>query len=258
MGATGREKPVQELPWPNAEHPVLLFTITKIQHLGNYAGENMYALDTTVHNVSSKRISHASFTLQLFDKKQVRVSDGYLSVANVAPGEIVKVRVTANALGVPSTVSLTATMLPPELQPLAPPKQVTITVYSVPDNATVTVDGVDAGTTPVAVKVAVGKHALQFAKQGYKTGSFPLVIAPDQLSGGSVTFELGGASFDTVQMRDGSVVSGDVESMDANTIVVKVGGNLQSLDRNLVKQIMLVQREPLPGPTATNAPAAPH
>jgi hypothetical protein len=69
-------------------------------------------------------------------------------------------------------------------------------------------------------------------------------IAPDAVSGGSVSFELGTASHDTIELRDGSVVTGDVESMSATDLVVRVGGTLQSFSRNQVKRIVLIQRDP--------------
>jgi hypothetical protein len=104
------------------------------------------------------------------------------------------------------------------------------------------VDGKDAGFTPVATKLTVGSHMLGFSKDGYATGTFPLLISPDQLAGGTVSFELGGVSHDTVELRDGTMIQGDVESVDAHNVVVEVGGKAQSLDRNQVKRISLVQR----------------
>ena len=69
-------------------------------------------------------------------------------------------------------------------------------------------------------------------------------IAPDAVSGGSVSFELGTASHDTIELRDGSVVTGDVESMSATDLVIRVGGALQNISRNQVKRIVLIQRDP--------------
>ena len=53
---------------------------------------------------------------------------------------------------------------------------------------------------------------------------------------------MGGVSHDTVELRDGTVIEGDVESLDARNVTVEVGGKAQSLDRNQVKRISLVQR----------------
>jgi hypothetical protein len=54
---------------------------------------------------------------------------------------------------------------------------------------------------------------------------------------------LGALAHDTIEMRDGTTLTGDIESMSASSVVVRVAGKIQSLDRNLVKRILLVQRE---------------
>ena len=51
-----------------------------------------------------------------------------------------------------------------------------------------------------------------------------------------------GVSHDTIELRDGTIIEGDVESVDAQNVVVEVGGKAQNLDRNQVKRILLVQR----------------
>lgn len=58
-----------------------------------------------------------------------------------------------------------------------------------------------------------------------------------------MSYELGSAAHDTLELRDGSVVSGDVQSMSATEVVIRVGGVLQHLNRNQVKRIILIQRE---------------
>jgi hypothetical protein len=44
-------------------------------------------------------------------------------------------------------------------------------------------------------------------------------------------------------LRDGSVLSGDLELVSATEVVVRVGGTMQSLNRNQVKRITMVARE---------------
>jgi hypothetical protein len=85
---------------------------------------------------------------------------------------------------------------------------------------------------------------LGFTKEGFNTGTFPLEISPDDVSGGSVSYELGTSAHDTVELRDGSVLSCDLVSVSGMEIRVKVGGNIQSLDRNKVKRIVLTERDP--------------
>lgn len=121
-----------------------------------------------------------------------------------------------------------------------------MTVNSVPQGAALKIDGAEAGVTPKIIQVTPGKHLLEFTKDGFGAGHFPLEITPDDVSGGSVSYELGTSTHDTIELRDGSVLSGDVESVSATEVVVKIGGNVQRLSRNQVKRIGLVSRENSP------------
>jgi hypothetical protein len=84
---------------------------------------------------------------------------------------------------------------------------------------------------------------LTFSKDGFSSGTFPLEMAPDAVSGGSISYELGNSTHDTVELRDGSVLSGEVESVSATEVILSVGGAIQHLNRNSVKRIVLIQRE---------------
>lgn len=88
--------------WP-ADKPLLQFTIDKLNHVGGYGGQQQYVLDLAVANLSGKRVSQATFNFYLFDKKQVRIGQGYIEVTNVSPSETVKMQVTAQAIGTPAT-----------------------------------------------------------------------------------------------------------------------------------------------------------
>jgi len=46
-----------------------------------------------------------------------------------------------------------------------------------------------------------------------------------------------------VELRDGTVLTGDLESVSATAVLIRVGGNVQQLNRNQVKRILLVERE---------------
>ena len=107
---------------------------------------------------------------------------------------------------------------------------------------------------PIQVKVTVGRHALEFSKEGFNTGHFVWNVTPNDVSGGMVTYELGGLSFDTVELRDGSAITGDVISLDGSQVVVRVGGELRPYERNRVKRILLVEREAAPPPAAVEQP----
>ena len=119
-----------------------------------------------------------------------------------------------------------------------------MTVNSVPQGAALSVDGKAAGTTPKIVEITVGKHLLEFAKEGFNPGKFPLEITTRDASGGSVSYELGSAAHDTIELRDGSVLEGDLVSVSGMEVQVRIGGNTQNFDRNQVKRILLTQRTP--------------
>ena len=156
---------------------------------------------------------------------------------------MVKFQTFINASGIIAAVELVPKSLPAELQSFLPAKTISITVNSVPQGAEVKIDGTPAGTTPKIVQVTPGKHVLSFSKEGFNSGTFPLETSPDDVSGGSVSYELGTAGHDTLELRDGSVLSGDVESMSATEIVVRIGGSDQHVSRNQVKRILLIQRD---------------
>jgi len=157
---------------------------------------------------------------------------------------VVKFQTSMSASGTIASMELVPRSLPAELQAFLPPKTISITVNSVPQGAELRIDGTPGGTTPKIVQVTPGKHALSFSKEGFNSGSFPLEITTDDVSGGSVSYELGTSAHDTLELRDGSVLSGDVQSMSATEVVIRVGGIVQHLSRNQVKRIVLIQREP--------------
>ena len=116
---------------------------------------------------------------------------------------------------------------------------------SVPQGAALFVDGTEAGTTPKVVQLAVGKHNLIFTKEGFNKGTFPIEIGLDDASGGSVSYELGTSAHDTVELRDGSVLSCDLDSISGMEVRVRVAGAVQTLDRNQVKRILFTERGPV-------------
>jgi hypothetical protein len=228
-----KEPPAQVIIWPTSGTPVLRFSFGKFKQIGSVGPERTYEIDTTAENVSDKAIPNANFFLYLFDKAKVRIGEGWITLTNVAPGETVKFQTTATTSGVPVAVSLETRA----------PRTVTITINSVPQGASVKLDGTDVGATPKLVQVGLGKHLLEFRKEGFNTGHFPLEIGPNDASGGSVSYELGNSAHDTIELRDGSVLNGDLESVSATDVVVRIGGVLQHLNRNQVKRILLVERD---------------
>jgi hypothetical protein len=241
---SAKEAPTQVINWPQTGATILRITIGKFKDISSLAGQRNYLIDATAENLWNKKITHIGFNLYLFDKNKVRIGDGWITIDNVAPGQAVKFQTTVHALGSPASVDIAANSVPAELQPLAPPKKVSITVNSVPQGATLSVDGAGAGITPKLVQLGPGKHNLGFTKEGFNSGTFPFEVGPDDVSGGSVSYELGSSAHDTIELRDGSVLSGDLVSVNGMQVVVRIGGNAQTFDRNQVKRILLTARDP--------------
>jgi len=233
LTAPAKDQPVQVLVWPETGTPVLRITFDKFKEVGSFRKQHTYTCETTAENLSGKTVPSVDLTVYLYDKSKVRIGEGWISVSNIAPGETVKFQTTFDTSGTPVAVSLAA----------RPLKTVSITVNSIPQGAVVKLDGNEIGTTPKLAQVGVGKHLLEFRKEGYNPGKFPLEIGPNDVSGGSVSYELGSAVHDTVELRDGSVLNGDLESVSATEVVVRIGGAMQHLNRNQVKRILLVERD---------------
>jgi hypothetical protein len=246
LAVLGKDQPVQTVVWPESGNPVLRFTFGKFKEVATLGNQRTYVIDTTAENLWGKTISNANFSLYLFDKNKARIGEGLITVTNIGTGETVKFQTTIASSGSPVSVSLAAQYIPPELRPAAPPRTIAITVNSVPQSALIKVDGTEAGTTPKIVQVGVGKHMLEFSKESFNTGHFPLEVGPNDISGGSMSYELGTSAHDTVELRDGSVLNGDLESVSTTEIVMRIGGSLQHFGRNQVKRILLVERD-MPG-----------
>jgi hypothetical protein len=241
--AYAKDPPAQVIVWPESGTPVLRFTFGKFKEIGEMGSQRTYVTDTMVENVWSKAIGNANFSLYLYDRNKVRIAEAVMNVSNIAAGETVKFQTTVSSSGPPASLSVVARYVPKELAPLAPPRLISITVNTVPQGALAKLDGVEVGTTPKIVQVSVGKHLLEFSKEGFNPGKFPFEMGPDDTSGGSVSFELGTSAHDTIELRDGSVLSGDLVSVSGMEVVIKVGGADQRLNRNQVKRILLVERE---------------
>jgi hypothetical protein len=235
MPAFAKETPLATIDWPSTGTPIVRLTFGKFKQLPGMGALHGYVMDTSAQNLSQKVIGSASFRVYLFDKDKARVGEDVISITNVGPGETIKFETTVMASGNPLSVSIDA------IQQAA--KTITLTVNSTPQGALLKVDGNEGGITPRMITVGPGHHILNFSKEGFVTGTFPLEIGAQDVSGGSVSFELGAASFDTVELRDGSVLNGDLVSISGMDIEVRVGGLLQHVERNNVKRIMLTQRE---------------
>lgn len=241
--------------WPDSSNPTLKLVFGRFVQQGpGYGGQRSFVSDVIVQNVSTKRIARASLTVRLFDKDKVRIGDAVLNANDLGPSESTKIAFQFFTSGLPTSLELAAHNdvggVPTSL------KTVPLKIVSVPPGAKLKVDGQEAGTTPRVMDLLVGTHILEFSKEGYANGSTPVDVAPDESPGGSVTFELGGLTRDTVELRDGTSLLGDVMSLSMNSVVVRIDGEDHSYDRNKVKKITLVERETTSQPTAAVAPSS--
>jgi hypothetical protein len=237
-----KEKPQPiTLTWPPAATPTLSLTFGQFVQLAAYNGQLSLQSPVLIQNLSGKLIPQASFTVYLLDKSKVRIGSGNLNISDLEPGQQVKLPFQVFSLGVPSSLALVARSnaagVPTSL------KTFPLKVISVPPGASLKVDGRTAGTTPAVVDLMIGTHTLEFSKEGFSPGSTPVDIKPDETPGGSITFELGGLSADSVELRNGTVLQCDVISMNMTSVVIRVDGKDQALDRNQINKIFLVQRE---------------
>lgn len=225
----------QVIVWPESGTPVLRFTLGKFKELGSFGNRRTYLIETTAENLTTKSIPSGSFTVYLFDKNKVRIGEGWITLSNVAPKQIVKFQMNVDASGTPVSASVFAAS--------DIPRKISVTINSVPQGALLKLDGTELGATPKMVQVGPGKHLLECSKEGFNTGHFPIEIGPNDVSGGSVSYELGASVHDTIELRDGSLLSGDLESISGMEVVIRIGGATQRFNRNQVKRISLVERD---------------
>ena len=249
-----KNEPVIVMTWPG-DKPALKLTFEKFRQMSVYAGQSTFISDVTVQNLTDKQIPRASFTVYLMDKNKVRVGDGLLQVSELEAGQAAKIQFQFNSVGIPASLTLSAKK---DMLTAPGAKTIPLRIISVPAGAKLKVDGQESGTTPVMVRLTVGTHQLDLTKEGYATGSTPLDVTSDELPGGSITVELGGLSRDTVELRDGSVVLGDVLSVSMTQVNVRVDGKERNYDRNQVKKIMLVEREVMRQSPETQPAPEPH
>jgi PEGA domain len=240
------------LQWPS-DRPAIKLTFGKFQRISDLAGQSTFVSDVVVENLTDKAVPRATFTVYGSDKNNVRIGQGLLVVSDLDARQQVKARLQFTSVGVPASLTLSAKK---EMLNAPGVNTIPLRVLSVPPGAKLKVDGQDAGVTPVMVRLTVGNHTLDLIKEGYAPGSTPLEVTPDELPGGSITVELGGLSRDTVELRDGTVILGDVQSMSLTSVVVSVDGKEKTLERNQVKKMMLVERQITTQPVVIQPPAA--
>lgn len=226
------------MTWPQ-DNPTLKLTFSNFQNMGSFGGKITLVSDVVVQNLTEKVMPRAIFDVSLLDKNKVRIGTGMLVVDDLNPGQSAKVQFQCAAVGQPATLSIAAhnSAGVPSSTRLIP-----IMIISVPPGATLRVDDKLVGTTPITVRMMSGTHNLELQKDGFALAKAPLDVDPDEAPGGSITITLGGLADDTIELRDGSILKGDVVSMTLESLVINVQGKEQTFDRNQVKKIFLVER----------------
>jgi len=245
--------------WPAPDNATIKLTFSPFRQVAAYQGQMTLVSDVVILNLSAKVVPRATFTVSLLDENKVRLGNGVLLIDDLSPGEAAKVLFQCSSVGPPRVLSIVARNsggIPTST------KTIPFTINSVPPGAAVKVDDKDSGTTPATVRLIAGSHSLELQKDGYATAKAPLDIAADEAPGGSMTITLGGLANDTVELRDGSILMGDVISMTLESVVIKVNGQDQTFDRNKIRKMFLVERittHTVTGPdTQVKQPATPN
>jgi PEGA domain len=226
--------------WPNQDKPTIKVMFGTFRQVATYAGKLTLVADVTVQNVSGQPIPHASFSVHLMDKDKVRIGNGLLVFDDLSAGEATKVLFQCDTVGVPSSIGLAANRDAQGIPNAA--KVVPLKIISVPAGARLKVDGQDQGITPALANLTVGPHTLELSKDDFATATSPIDVKPDEMEGGSITIELAGLSQDTIELRDGTVLTGDAVSLSLTELVFRVDGKDTKYDRNQVRKITLVER----------------
>lgn len=238
------------ITWP-ADNPTLKLTFSQFQDMGSYGGRMSLTSQVLVQNLTAKAIARASFKVSLMDRQNVRIGDGLLVISDLDSGQSAKVQFQCNSVGPPAALILSAYNSGGE--PNA--RLIPITIISVPPGASLKVDDHDVGVTPATVRMLSGTHNLELKKDGYAVAKTPLDVNPDEAPGGSITITLGGLDNDTIELRDGAILKGDVMAMSLESVVIRVNGQDQTFDRNRVKKIFLVERVVTHTVTTPEAPS---
>jgi PEGA domain len=227
---TAQSSPPVSVPWPDGDKPMLKLVFAGFARVGLVNGAGIYSSDVTAQNLSEQSMPRSVFTVNILDANGVKIGKARLQLDAIPPYRTGKSQVQFSAVGTPANATLIAG------------KTIPLSVKSVPPGARFSVDGDDAGVTPKMYDFTIGSHTVEFHKEGYAPGRTQLDVGADDLPGGSISLELGGLSQDTVELRDGTAITGDLISMTLHEAVLQSDGKVKTLDRNQIKTIFLVER----------------
>jgi hypothetical protein len=214
----------------------LRFTVGKLRQISSVSGQTDYLGDALAENLGAKPIPSASFYLYLLDKNGKRVGEGYLEVTNLGAGQQAKIPVSVHAMG-----SFTRMELQPQHLPTDEPMKVKMSITSVPLGASLKLDSQDSGVTPQILAIAPGVHTLEFGKEGFETATTPLDIIENSPPG-TLKLELTPLTLDTVVLRDGTTLLGNVTSVTSSSVSINVKGKASRLERTRVARVVFGER----------------
>lgn len=227
---TAQSSPSVTVKWPEGDKPMLSLVFAGFVRVAMVNGQSVYTSEVSAQNLSEQSMPRSVFTVNILDANGVKIGKARLQLEAIPPYRTGKAKVQFSAAGTPAKVSLIAG------------KTIPLAIKSLPPGASFSVDGEDAGATPRIYDFTIGSHTIEFHKDGYAPGSTQLDVGADELPGGSITLELGGLSQDTVELRDGTTMTGDLLSMTLEEAVFQSEGKTKTLERNQIKKIFLVER----------------
>ena len=241
LAASAVDKPGIVMDWPATSPHTIHLEFGKFVRVGSYGKQNSYTLQVTAQNVSNKTITLQSLEIYVFDKDKVRIGEAYFDIRDLSAGQKTIQPLSFTTTGTPTSMELRAA----GNRLLATVAgEISLLVNTTPSGAELKLDGKVIGTSPKNLRVSVGHHDLEVSHAGYRTAQYPIEADPT-LNGGRIDLELGTAAQDTLELRDGSIVVGDLIKVDTDNITIQVAGQDQVIARNRVNRILLVPRLPV-------------
>lgn len=251
------------LKWPNDASPILQVTFGQFSLTSTYQKNNFYAVDAEVENVTDKQFPQGGLSLIFYDAENAQIGTANLWIGEgLGPHLKLKQQISFSTNGKPTRIAFSMKDVALSANQKVAAHVVSMTFRSIPTGATIEIDGQPFGVAPKVLKVPEGSHTVVMTKAGYDKAEYAFEVRPTDGNGGYVEVELP-TSNDILEMRDGSTVGGDVESITWETVKIIVADKPIEYPRNLVKRITLVQRQvkavvppPTPAPATAATPAA--
>lgn len=240
--AKDKKKGPLVLGWPK-DKPALQITLDTFQDMGAPGKTKYYRTDAQIENLTDKPFPASTLALVFFDAENVQIGETSIYIGPaLAARQKMRRELAFNTAGKPVRLELRGpTDVALSADRMLAVHAVSVSIRSSPSGANIEVDGRPYGVTPKILKFPVGSHTLVLTKAGFDRSEFPFEVSETDGSGGSIDVELP-ASNDILELRDGTSLGGDLESMTWDSVTLLVGGKPVSYPRNEIKRILLVKR----------------